>query len=164
METVECSKEIYFILDAFNKLSTKAEQEEVADVIFDALYKKKIQEVLSSYVITSMRHEYDLLKAKYAQLQSQFENATKNQNKKLIYHRTVAKKLLIIISNIKHYLGNGWNSVFPFGMKDVEKFLSQVDIEKILSTDTWSKYENAALSVDNSDPEFRHETQSIRRT
>ena len=65
--------------------------------------------------------------------------------------RASNKGLLIIIGNLKHYLGEAWKTIFPNGSDDVEAFLKQVDTQKILDTDTWSKYEQMAAE-DNMEP------------
>lgn len=50
-------------------------------------------------------------------------------------------------------MGEGWNTFFPNGVEDVEAFLKEVDTQKILEKDTWSKYEIMAAEESENTPE-----------
>lgn len=145
----ECSREVYDLLDAFNNLPTAEEQEEVLDVIYDALYDRSYIEVLSERVVMSKTREIAHLNQLISTYEKKIEdqrvtinNITNEQqgNKRKILRRKI-KGLLIIINNIKHYLGDKWQTVFPGGVEHVDEFLYMVDTQNVLGTDTWSGYE-----------------------
>lgn len=147
-----CSKEVYDLLKAFNALESIEEQEEVLDVIYDAMYRRSYKEVIKDRVVLQKDREISELHAEYGDLRAKLEimeaqnEKLKNQiklvegerKKKL---RQTKRGLLIIISNLKHYLGDSWWTIFPAGMDNVESFLKQVDHENIMNQDTWSRYE-----------------------
>ncbi|MCQ2172749.1 MAG: hypothetical protein MJZ17_08385 [Bacteroidales bacterium] len=164
MDMVQCSKEVYDVLTAFNNLPSLSEQEEVLDLIYDALYKRNYKAVLENQVIQSLRQDNhkledtrrelkkDLIDAKHKidNLQGQIKTFESGRKGKL---RSVIRELLIIINNVKHYLGEGWDTIFPNGVEDVEAFLKEVDTQKILEMDTWSKYEMMAAEESDNSPE-----------
>ena len=152
---VQCTKEVYDVLTAFNNLPSLSEQEEVLDLIYDALYEKNYKTVLENQIINSLRQHNQYLeetkreneeelkeaKLKIESLQKHIKLLSSSKKNQL---RASNKGLLIIIGNLKHYLGDEWNTIFPNGVDDVEAFLHKVDTQKILETDTWSKYEMMA--------------------
>lgn len=57
MDMVQCSKEVYDVLTAFNNLPSLSEQEEVLDLIYDALYKRNYKAALENQIIQSLRQD-----------------------------------------------------------------------------------------------------------
>lgn len=164
MEKVECSKEVYDILVAFNNLPSLAEQEEVMNVIYDELYKKSYLETMRSRVVFSQSIEIDELHdtiTEYEKKTKDQKNTINNllaaQGEKKRTLRAWIKGLLIIINNIKHYLGDSWEAIFPGGAKNVDAFLKMVDTQHIMDSDTWSQYEakeSAEDQVDSTEDEL----------
>lgn len=161
---VQCSKGVYDVLTAFNNLPSLSEQEEVLDLIYDALYKQNYQTVLENRIIQGLRQDNQELEdsrreleedLKYAQqkidnLQGHIKMTQTGRKGKL---RSIITGLLIIIGNVKHYLGEEWSTIFPNGVDDVDAFLKTVDTQKILESDTWSKYEEMAAEESDNNPE-----------
>ena len=58
---VQCTKEVYDVLTAFNNLPSLSEQEEVLDLIYDALYEKNYKSVLENQIIASLRQHNQYL-------------------------------------------------------------------------------------------------------
>lgn len=149
-----CSQAVYDILVAFNNLSSLSEQEEVLDVIYDALYKKVLREVMSNSIISGQKAEIQELSAEIKELKAENKDLQSIiQEKKVAYEellqsatrkrwKSTKKGLLIIISNLKHYLGDSWQTIFPNGCENVDQFLEQIDGEGIMYQDTWSRFEN----------------------
>lgn len=83
---------------------------------------------------------------KYADYISRQESSNKGM-------ANIQNGLLIIIGNIKHYLGDSWKTIFPNGMEATDAFLEKIDKRKVLKTNTWSRYEkreNETKSVPSS--------------
>ena len=155
-----CSKAVYDILVAFNNLGSLEEQEEVLDVIYDALSGKVLREVLASRLdkersatildlkrqVIDMETENNDLKIKLKFKEQKIKNilsvVESDSRKKL---RNANNGLLIIINNLKHYLGDSWQTIFPGGCGNVDEFLRKVDTKFIMNQDTWSRYDD----VDN---------------
>ena len=53
----ECSREVFDLINAFNNLPTAEEQEEVLDVIYDALYSRSYVKALSDRIVQSQIKE-----------------------------------------------------------------------------------------------------------
>lgn len=158
MEKVECSKEVYDILVAFNNLPSLAEQEEVMDVIYDELYKKSYLETMRNRVVFSQSIEIDELHDTITEYEKKIKDQKNTINNLLAAQggkkrtlRDWIKGLLIIINNIKHYLGDSWETIFPGGVKNVDAFLKMVDTQHIMDSDTWSKYEIKESTEDQFD-------------
>ncbi len=149
-----CSKAVYDILVAFNNLPSLSEQEEVLDVIYDALHKKVILEMMADSVITGQERTIQDLNAEVKELKAENQDlqAIVKAKKEAIVQleqagtrkrwKNTKKGLLIIIINLKHYLGDSWETIFPAGCKGVDEFLQKIDNEGIIHQDTWSRYEN----------------------
>ncbi len=130
-----CSKAVYDILVAFNNLPSLSEQEEVLDVIYDVLHKKVIREVMADSVITGQERIIQDLNAEVKDLKAENQDlqAIVKAKKEAIVQleqagtrerwKNVKKGLRIIISNLKHYLGDSWDTIFPAGCKGVDEFL-----------------------------------------
>lgn len=162
IEMQECSKAVYDILVAFNNLSSLAEQEEVLDVIYDALYCKMIREVLDARVarefeIERANHEKERneLRAEINKMKVANEELRSLQTRKGLRHSK--QQLLIIINNLKHYLGDSWQSIFPYGSQDVDAYLEQVDVQGILHQDTWSQLTEACKEHEDCQEDFDDE-------
>lgn len=147
------SQAVKELLGSFNKLSA-SEQEEVLDIIYDALYHKSYKAVIRDRCFIEKDHTIKELNIKLGQKQSVIDElldkidrlgmeivkAQQGNKKKTL--RDHKKGLLIIIYNLKHYLGDKWDTIFPNGSSDVDKFLDMVDGWGLKYQKTWEKYEN----------------------
>lgn len=155
METVKCSKEVYDVLVAFNNLPSLEQQEEVLDVIYDALHKRKIEDVLNERLDHSLNLEYERVKSEVVTLENRLaaqQILKERESKKNL--RKAKRGLLVILNNIKHFLGDSWETVLPGGMQEVDSFISNVDTEHVMSTNTWSEYETDNDSDNDPDNEY----------
>lgn len=155
-----CSQAVYNLLKAFNELSSLEEQEEVLDVIYDAMYRRSYKEVIRDRTIlqkdreiAELQSENGNLKAKIEIIEAHNENLQNQikivEGKKKL--RNIKRGLLIIISNLKHYLGDSWWTIFPGGMDNVEAFLKLVDNDNIMNQNTWSRYEPSGSQKEEQD-------------
>jgi|GEM_PF-4866087 hypothetical protein len=113
IESAGYSPELCRVIDEFNALNEEG-QSQVMDILYDGMYQKTYREIVANRAMTGPH-----------------KNA----------HRLI-KGLLIIIGNVKHYLGDRWDTLFPNGSHDVDAYLEKVDRDGILKMDTWSRYEN----------------------
>ena len=161
---VQCNKEVYDVLTAFNNLPSLSEQEEVLDLIYDALYKQNYKTILENRIIQGLRQDNQNLEDSRRELEEDLKEARQKidnlqghikmtQSGKKGKLRSIIRGLLIIIGNVKHYLGEEWNTIFPNGVDDVDEFLKEVDTQRILERDTWSKYEMMAAEESDNNPE-----------
>lgn len=144
-----CSKAVFDLLKAFNDLPSVEEQEEVLDTIAEAMNGRVFREVMSERVNSELKKENRELKAEIRDLKEEIremdevitkmKEADENQGRKAL--RNQKKGLLIIVSNLRHYLGDAWETVFPNGCGNVDDFLRRIDKDGILQQDTWSRYE-----------------------
>ncbi len=161
-----CSKAVYDILVAFNNLGSLEEQEEVLDVIYDALNGKVLREVLASrldkghaVIIRDLKRQISVLESENRDLKETLKSKDKKIKNILSVVASNSKKnlknanngLLIIINNLKHYLGDSWQTIFPGGCEDVDEFLRKVDTKHIMRQDTWSRYDDMENSRSQSD-------------
>lgn len=153
-----CSQDVYNLLKAFNELSSIEEQEEVLDVIYDAFYRRSYKGVIEDRLMQQANQEIDQLRKEVEDLRSEnnkLENRVReadimihSESKKSL--RAAKKGLLIIVGNLKHYLGKQWYTIFPGGSGDVDEFLRKIDSSRVMCQDTWSRYEQLYIKKDSS--------------
>lgn len=117
-------------------------------------------------VLSEQKAEIQELEAEIAELKAETEDMRGIlQNKKAIIQKLTVeyskrnwknekKGLLIIIGNLKHYLGDTWRTIFPNGSENVDAFLEKIDTKRILSQDTWNWYEKAGTDATSGDGDF----------
>jgi len=150
-ENVVCSQKVADVIRAFNDCDSYDEQLEVLDLLCDVMWKTTYRAIMENYVKKGLARDKNEVNAELKELRV-LKGQLESENEELKFkvkelserftNKSVIKGLLIIINNIKHYLGESWDSLFPSGMGEVEKYLRIVDCNRcILGTNTWSQYE-----------------------
>ena len=129
-EKQECSQEVYDLLVAFNNLPSLAEQEEVLDVIYDALYDRSYRETLQQRItdaqsrhIEGLEEDIRVLKSTISDQNKKIMNLIEAQGEKKKTLRTRINGLLSIIGKLKQYLGEEWQDVFQEDAEEIDAFL-----------------------------------------
>jgi len=158
-ENVICTEKVHEVIKAFNNCDTYDEQLEVTNLICDVMWKTTYRALMEKYVesglnqkIKSLSQELKDANIKIGELTSERDELKfklSNEHKRVteiaerLTRKGATKGLLVIINNIKHYLGDKWNTIFPGdNIKYVDDYLACVDANRqILGTDTWTQYE-----------------------
>lgn len=150
-ETVVCSQKVADAIKAFNNCDSYDEQLEVLDLLCDVMWRTTYRAIVGKYVEKGFIQNKNEVEAELKELRIT-KGQLESENEELRFrvkelserytNKSVTKGLLTIINNIKHYLGEDWDTLFPGGMIEVNKFLSIVDCNRhIIDTDTWTQYE-----------------------
>lgn len=150
-ETVVCSQKVADAIKAFNNCDSYDEQLEVLDLLCDVMWKTTYRAIVEKYVEKGLTQNKNKVEVELKELRT-IKGQLESENEELKFKvkelserftkKSVMKGLLTIINNIKHYLGDDWNTLFPGGMIEVNKFLAVVDCNQcIIGTDTWTQYE-----------------------
>lgn len=141
-QTQVCSQAVYDLLVSFNALPSLEEQQEVLDVIYDAMYRTSYREVIRDRVVRRLRDENALLSMEVDDLREKQQKISEvvfsNGKKKL---RETKRELLRIICNLRHYLGDEWHTILPWGSEQMDRYLEEIDHECILRQNTWRAHE-----------------------
>lgn len=157
-----CSHEVYDLLTMFNGLPTREEQEEVLDVIYDAMYDSSYREVIGSRVIRQLHREIEQLKYENLlltldneslegirdklekRLEAIDEAAFGNGKKNLMKTK---RNLLAIINTVRRHVGEQWEAAFGEDASRIDSYLENVDTQHILRREhSWVRTEDFETS------------------